>query len=220
MDTSLGYTGFIDLDASDRNTLTLVTKDFNITDINDTLNAVFNNSNDLNKTVGIMFAGSLDIGENSADYKNDYGWHGHKHKKIFLVHNFKQVDNDANLTMNDDIKGNKIYAKYYLVASAWAIARGKDIDKSATCLNGLKVDDNTLLLFYNYRPWNNETFCADKNHTSTETNEGGVSILAQNVTSFRVKDLNTHLELKVQLQKYLYRGSDKNITITKQKVTF
>jgi hypothetical protein len=215
-----GYTGFIDLDASDRNTLTLVAKDFNITDINDTLNSVFNNQNDLNQTVGIIFAGDLDYGIDSSDYKNSYGWHGHDHKKLYLINKFTQDENDANLTMNDDIKGNKIYAKYYLVASAWGISRGADIDKSASCLDGLNINDNTLLLFYNYRPWNNETFCADPHQNDTEEKKGNVAILAQNITSFRVKDLNTHIEIKVQLQKSLYRGSDKNITITKQKVTF
>jgi hypothetical protein len=220
IDTSLGYTGFIDLDASNRDTLTLVAKDFNVTDINDTLNAVFNNSNDLNQTVGIIFAGNLDRGLDSLDYKNSYGWHGYNHNKLFKISKFTQVGNDVNLTMNDDIKGNRIYAKYYLVASAWGIARGVDINKSASCLDGLNIDDNTLLLFYNYRPWNNETFCADPHKNNSETKAGNVAILTQNVTSFRVKDLNSHLEIKVQLQKSLYRGSDMNITITKQKVVF
>ena len=215
-----GYSGFIDLEASNRNTLTLVAKDFNITDINNTLNNVFNNKNDLNQTVGIIFAGTMDTGDIIDDYNNSYGWHGFAHKKIFLVKKFKQVNNDANLTMNDDIKGNKIYAKYYLPESAYAIARGADINKSANCLNGLNVDDNTLLLFYNYRPWNNETFCADPHQDNSETNEGNVSILGRDVTSFRVKAVNYHLELKIQLSKPLYRGSDRNITITKQKVIF
>jgi len=220
IDTSLGYTGFIDLDASNRDTLTLVAKDFNVTDINDTLNSVFNNSNDLNQTVGIIFAGNLDYGESNYDYNNSFGWHGNEHNKIFLINKFTQDKNDTNLTMNDDIKGNRIYAKYYLSSSAWGIARGADIDKSASCLNGLTINDNTLLLFYNYRPWNNETFCADPHQNNSETKAGNVAILTQNVTSFRVKDLNSHLEIKVQLQKSLYRGSDMNITITKQKVVF
>ena len=217
---SYGYSNFIDLEASNSNTLTLVAKDFNITDINQTLNNVFDNSNDLNQTVGIIFAGSIDTGDIENDYNNSYGWHGYKHKKIFLVNKFTQDNNDSNLTMNDDIKGNRIYAKYYLPASAYAIARGADINKSASCLNGLNVDNNTLLFFYNYRPWNNETFCADPHQDNSETKEGNVSILAKDVTSFIVKAVNYHLELKIQLSKPMYRGSDRNITITKQKVVF
>jgi len=220
IDKGLGFSNFIDLDASNRDTLTLVAKDFNITDINDTMNAVFNNSWDLNKTTAIIFAGNLDQGETSEDYNNSFGWHGHKHNKVFLIKKVKQVGNDANLTMNDSIKGNRVYAKYYLVVNANAIARGADVDKSAECLKNYKIDDNTLLLFYNYRPWNNETFCADKHINNSETKEGNVSILAQDVTAFRVRSVNYHIELKIQFSKPIFRDNDRNITITKQKVTF
>jgi hypothetical protein len=215
-----GYSGFIDLEASDRNTLTLVTKDFNITDINDTLNKVFNNDINLKDTVSVIFAGNLDTGEESDDYNDSFGWHGHDHKKVFLVNKFTQVGNDANLSMTDDIKGNKIYAKYYLASTAWAVARGADIDKNATCLDNLSINDNTLLMFYNYRPWQKQTFCADKNTSNGATKEGNVTILAQNITAFRVRAVDYHIELKLQFSKPMYRGSDKNITITKQKVTF
>ena len=220
MGINYGYTGFIDMEASNRDTLTLVTKDFNITDVNKTLNAVFNNNQDLNKTIAVIFAGNLDKGETDSDYNNSFGWHGFKHKKVFLINRLKQVGADANFTMTNDIKGNKIYAKYYAATTAWAIARGEDINKSATCLNGLNVDDNSLLLFFNYRPWQNQTFCADPHIDNSETKEGNVSILSRDVTSFRVKAVDYHIELKVQFQRPIYRGSDTNITITKQKVTF
>jgi competence protein ComGF len=217
---SKGYSSFIDLDASNKDTLTLVTKDFNITDINDTINHIFNTSQNLNKTVGIIFAGGLDEGDSGSDYNDSFGWHGHKHKKVFLIDKFKQVGQDANLTMNSDISGNKIYAKFYLSASAWGLARGADIDKNSNCLKNLNINDNTLLLFYNYRPWNNETFCADPHQDNTEQKAGGVSILAQNITAFKISETINHIEIKLQFSKPLFRGSDKNITITKQKVIF
>jgi len=221
-DSQKGYSGFIDLDASDKDNKILVCKDFDIDDTNDTLNNFFNKNDkkDLNETVAIIFAGGLDEGD-SEDDNDSFGWHGHDHNKTFLIKKFTKDGNDANLTMTDDIEGNKIYAKYYLVSSAWAIARGKDIDQDADCLKGLNVDDNTLLLFYNYRPWNKETFCADK-HTGSDVNisSGQASILAQNITSFRVKEVNSHLELRIQFEKALFKGSEHNITITKQKVTF
>jgi len=216
----MGYTGFIDMEKSDRNSLTLVSKDFNLTDVNNTLNRVFNNNQELNKSVAIIFAGNLDKGDTQDDYNNSFGWHGFEHKKVFLINRFTQDNNDTNFTMNDDIKGNKIYAKYYLATSGWAIARGVDVNQSAECLKDLGVDDNTLLLFYNYRPWNNETFCADPHQDNSETNEGNVSILAKDITSFKVKAVDYHIELKVQFQKPLYRSSDTNISVTKQKVTF
>ncbi|RUM56621.1 MAG: hypothetical protein DSY40_01980 [Nautilia sp.] len=222
-----GYSGFIDLDASDRDTLTLVAEDFNVTDINDTENKIFNTNRDLNETVAIIFAGSFDLGDESAnnDYNNSFGWHGHDHNKTYTIHSFKQVNSDANLTMNDEIKNNRIYAKYYLANSAWGIARGENIDQNATCITdfGMEVNsnelNNTLFLFYDYRPWKKDTFCADPNHDN-DTRNGKVAILAKNVTAFRVKAVNNHIELKIQQTKYLYRGSDRNISIAKQKVAF
>ena len=221
-DIHTGYTGFIDMSASNRDTLTLVSRDFNITDVNDTLNSVFFNKQDLNKTTAVIFAGNLDNGVDGDDYNNSFGWHAHEHKKVFLISKFKQVGSDANMTMTEDIKGNKIFAKYYLAASAWAIARGEDVNQNASCLNNLEVDDNTLLLFYNYRPWeNNQTFCADKNASGvSEFGDGNATVLARDVTAFRVKAVDSHVELKVQFTKRMYRGSEQNITLTKQKVTF
>jgi len=222
-DIHKGFSGFIDLDASDRDTLTLVAKDFNITDVNDTENAIFNTSNDLNESVAIIFAGRFDKGDESAndDYNNSYGYHGHDHKKVFLIKSVKQVGNDANLTMDDGIKGNKIYSKYYLADSAYAISRGEGLDTNADCIKNLGISsdevNNTLFLFYDYRPWEKDTFCADPNGSGQN---GKVSILSKNVTAFRVRAVGYHLELKVELQKPLYRGSDKNISVSKQKVSF
>jgi hypothetical protein len=62
-----------------------------------------------------------------------------------------------------------------------------------------------------------ETFCADKNGTGQS---GKVAILAKNVSSFRIKEVNYHIELKIQQTKSFYRGNDKNISISKQKVSF
>ena len=216
---SKGFSGFIDLNASDKNTQTLVAKDFNITDINDTTNAIFNNSNDLNQTVAIIFAGGLDEGDSGDDYNNSFGWHGNDHNKTYLIIHPKQVFHDANLTMDDDILGNKIYSKYYLASSAWAIARGADINQNKDCVKNLDVDDNTLILFYNYRPWLHETFCADPIETNG-TLSGNASILAKDITAFNISEVNNHIEIKIQFSKPLFRGSDMNITITKQKAIF
>jgi len=216
---SKGFSGFIDLDASNKDTLTLVAKDFNVTDINDTTNTIFNNNQDLNQTVAIIFAGGLDEGDSGDDYNNSFGWHGHDHNKTFLILHPKQISHDANLTMDDAIQGNKIYAKYYLASSAWAIARGADINSNKNCVKNLNINDDTLVLFYNYRPWLHETFCADKIETNG-TLAGNASILARNVSAFKISAVNNHIEIKIQFSKPLFRGSDMNITITKQKAIF
>ena len=218
-----GYSGFIDLDGSNEDTLTLLAKDFNITDVNNTEKGVFDENQDLNNTVAIIFAGRYDQGDESAteDYKNAYGYHGNKHKKVFLVKKFTQDGNDTNMTMQDDIKGNKIYSNFFLADTAYAVSRGSGLNENADCIKNLDIKsgefNNTLLIFYDYRPWLGETFCADPNGNNQS---GKVSILSKNTTAFRVRAVGYHLELKVQLQKPLYKGSDKNISVSKQKVAF
>ena len=219
-----GYSGFIDLDGSDKNTKTLLAKDFNITDTNNTLHNIFDNNNDLNQSVAIIFAGTFDNGDSSAnqDYNNSFGWHGHKHTKVFLIKNFTQNKNDANITLYaNEIDGNRIFAKYYLADSAWGISRGENIDKTAKCLQSLNINNNTLLIFYDYRPWLGETFCADTNYNSTNNKRSGkVAILSNNVSAFKIKATSNHIEIKVQFSKPLYRGSEQNIIISIQKVVF
>ena len=216
--------GFVDLYASNKNSHTIVCKDFNKNFIQTVVNEKFDlpDNTDINETTAIIFAGSFDRGEEGVlyDYNNSFGWHGNEHNLIYTFNSGANTDsnNDINLTFNNFTSG-KIYEKFYLVDSAYAVARGVDIDGSATCITDLNISsneiNNTLFLFYNYRPWLGETFCGDKNHYGTPA--GNVTVLAQNVTAFRVKKINSHLELKITFNK---EKADINITVSKQKVAF
>ena len=69
------------------------------------------------------------------------------------------------------------------------------------------------MLFYDYRPWNGDTFCGDDNGTS----EGNVTLLLNNVKGFKIKSVNSHLELLINM--FSSKG-DINISLSKQKVAF
>ena len=216
--------GFVDLYASDRNTHTIVCKDFNNNFIQTVVNEKFDlpDNTDINETTAIIFAGSFDRGEEGVlyDYNNSFGWHGNEHNLIYTFNSGANTDsnNDINLTLNNFNSGNRIYEKFYLADSAYAVVRKGDLNQSdwnCSDLNYNELDNNDLLLFYNYRPWLGETFCGDKNHYGTPA--GNVTVLAQNVTAFRVKKINSHLELKITFNK---EKADINITVSKQKVAF
>ena len=168
------------------------------------------------KNMTLIFAGSLESGiERLKACQGAYGWHG----------------NDDNLTFDftlpeDNIiefgSGNIpdiIYEKYYLAKSAYAVARAKDINKSAPCisrdLSGIEVDDNTLLLFYNYKPWRSETFCADP---QGDNKKGNVTVLAKDVSGFRVIYSNDILRVGIDMKKSI-KGSNP-VHIVKQKAIF
>jgi prepilin-type N-terminal cleavage/methylation domain-containing protein len=213
----LNLSGFADLYASKKPVLKAL--DFNSSFIENVLDEKYGEKN-ISDLTAVIFAGTFDEGslEVLSDYNNAFGWHGNGHKFVFTLSKEPNSDNknECNLDLNNT-DGKRIYDKFYLVDSAYALALGRDIDISAPCIKNLNIPDNeinnTLFLFYNYRPWKKETFCADNNGNP----EGNVTVLAQNVNGFKFKKVNSHLEMFFTFKKS--RG-DINITVSKQKVVF
>jgi type II secretory pathway pseudopilin PulG len=220
--------GFVDLYASDKADNKIMCRDFNYGFIQGVVERKFNKpqGSDLNESAAIVFAGSFDRGEESVldenEYNNSFGWHEKNASKVFTFNSgSSDTNNDVLLELNK--KPKRIYEKYYLVDSAYAVARGADILKNVECIADLKLSDlsdnefnNTLFLFYNYRPWLGETFCADKNGNSNNR-AGNATVLAFNVYGFKVRKVNSHLVLKITLNR---KKADMNITVSKQKVAF
>jgi hypothetical protein len=214
----LNFSGFADLARS--NNPILYAMDFNSSYLNNILKYKF----DTNLTEGsaIIFAGSFDEGDEAirSDYNNSFGWHGNRADYVFRISKLNQDSNNCELNLTNydgsKIENKKIYAKFYLVDSAYAIALVRDLNKSNWKCQDLdinKLKDNDLLLFYNYRPWKGETFCADDNGTS----EGNVTLFIEDVKSFNIRKVGSHLELKIQLNKI---KTDINVSVSKQKVAF
>lgn len=185
------YSGFIDFDASDASTNMLFSPDTNITKVPDT---------------ALIFAGSFDEGEGgySHDFRENFGWHQHNASSVFTINH---ASSDENITL--DIKPDTIYEKYFLASSAFAIARAEDVN--ATCRASLDTKDDTLLLYYNYKPWLGETFCDDAN----------VTILSNEVSGFEIDFINGNLQFNLTLEREI-RKSGKNlfVKISKEKVVF
>jgi len=213
--------GFVDLYESRKPILKAI--DFNSDFINTILQNKYDTTENLKDLTSIIFAGSFDRGSESVlnDYNNSFGWHRHRADLVYKIDSYTQNNNNCYLTLKNydgsNIQKAKIYEKFYLVDSAYAIALKKDLNESkwnCSDLNWSDLKDSDLLLFYNYRPWdNNETFCADDYGTAA----GNVTILASNVKAFKVRKINYHLMLKIEEFK---SKADINISVSKQKVTF
>ena len=214
------YSGFIDMNGSDRGNIVL-RSDTNSSDLNTTeyhkfgISYNYANPNNANVTA-LIFAGSFDSGASTSDFNSSFGWHGNDHNLTYDITNM----NDTIITLAT--RPNEIYAKYYLVDSAYAVARGADINRTSTCITDLNVSNNdindTLFLFYNYRPWRGETFCADIDDNNG-TREGNVTILAQHVTAFRTGIINDSIYFDMTMSQQI-RGTENNVTVSKQKVVF
>jgi len=208
----LNLSGFIDMDKSDKNTKTLVCLDFNIDFVEKIIQNKFNFSKTIEQSSALLFSGTFDRGEEDAlnDYQNAFGWHGGDAEYVFEF-KAQQVGEDANLTLQKS--PTRIYEKFFLVDSAYALARIEDLNKSNWKCKELDInqlDNDDLVLFYNYRPWLKETFCGDGG-------EGNVTLLAKKVKGFSLSQINTHLEFKVE---FGVKKDDINISVTKQKVMY
>ena len=211
------FSGFADLYASKKPILKAL--DFNATFINNVIDNKFHTTTNFKNLVGIIFAGSFDMGEEGAiyDYDNSFGWHGGKAKYVYIISDYNQSGNDTNLSLKNsdgsDITNARIFEKFYLVDSAYAIALKKDLEASKwNCkdYNFSDLNNSDLLLFYDYRPWKGETFCGDGG-------SGKVEILSKNVAGFYIKSINSHLELFINS---IYKRGDITIKVSKQKVVF
>ena len=197
------YDGFIDMGQSDRNTQILVTPD---------INSSINN-NDIN----LIFSGAFDEGTESLKACNGaFGWHTNNSNLSFDV-----TINDNNISITDARQPEYIYEKYYLSKTAYAITRGKDIDRTTpSCVDRYsflsgKDFNNTLFLFYDYQPYRGETFCAD----AIGVPDGNVSVLATDVSGFEAVYINDTIRINLDMNRII-RGSNSSVHITKQKVIF
>lgn len=201
---------FVDLNASDFATSQLLSPQSNFVTINTQINQKFDGGG-LNNSA-IIFAGSFDYG---TGLNSNFGWHGSNSNNIYDIAN---GTNNNQLQITDATQPEFIYEKFYLIDTAYAIARGEDINTGANCITNLNVPprdiNNALFLFYNYHPWSNQTFCADPNGTGQS---GNASVLTFNISSFTAQNIDFTIRLSIEAMQTV-RGSDQNISISKQKV--
>jgi prepilin-type N-terminal cleavage/methylation domain-containing protein len=157
---------------------------------------------------GIVFAGSFDQGGAQV------GWHGDADRS-----DIEDVASIQNGSLNLATNPEWIYEKFYLADSGYAVARLGDVhDSNATCLQPLHVRDpsNTLVLFYGFRPWDGETFCADNNGAP----EGNATILAENISAFRAEMVGYTIRLSIEARENVGGDIARPVRISKQKVVF
>ena len=164
--------------------------------------------------VALIFSGSFDRSQSdSGDVKSSFGWHGSDRNDTYNI-----SISDQNISI-DTPTPKFLYEKYFLVNSAYAIARGADIDQSADCITNLNLKakdiNSTLFLFSNYRPWKGQTFCADKQGSSKD---GNVSVLMQNVDGFNFSEVDYTIRILLDVNKTI-RGAHP-VHFSKMKVVF
>ncbi len=192
------YDGFIDLGDSNHSSATLFAP---------AIDATLNNTN-----INLIFSGSLDDGsdESYSACSGAFGWHGNHSRLSYDI----SIGNNI-ITITDSIQPQFIYEKYYLSNTAYAVARGADLPNLANCgydTSALSDVNTTLFLFYNYRPFKGETFCADGG-------VGNIAVLAEDVSAFRAQYVNDAIILSIDMNRSI-RGSQSAVHVSKQKAVF
>ncbi len=188
------YDGFVDMNASARPTLRAlhVSAGFDTTHRN------------------LIFAGAFDAGGESIKACNGaYGWHGNDSNLSFAI----TAALDA-ITFSAD-QPDAIYEKYYIAYGAYAITRGEDVDDITNCgfnESDFRDFDNTLFLFYDFYPYEGETYCGD-------SGSGSVAVLAEDVIGFRASYINDTIRLSIDMNRSI-RGSNSAVHVSKQKAVF
>lgn len=163
------------------------------------------------KECNLIFAGSFDKAFTlEQDFQDAFGWHANPSKESFDIEFVPE-----GLKVTDTVMPKEVFEKYYLVDQAFAVARAADIDKNAACLAGLPIDDDTLLLFFGYKPWKGESFCADP---LSNNKSGNATIIAKNIGGFSVKEQDFTIRIILDIKRSI-KGANP-LHFTKMKVVF
>lgn len=212
------YSTFIDLDSSIKATNNIVSPLSNGVLLEEYVNKSWNKVNSIsNNNLGLVFAGSFDDGtvKDSSEFLNMFGWHGNPFTNIFTINSF---DSNGNIKLN--ITPYEIFERYYIADSGYSLARGESVDLLSPCISSLNlksIDENSLFLFTNYRPWKNETFCGDKNIINTEAKSGEVYLLSNDITSFQLFLENEFIKFRLTMESSI---GGLNALVSKEKVIY
>ncbi|MDR2080934.1 MAG: prepilin-type N-terminal cleavage/methylation domain-containing protein [Campylobacteraceae bacterium] len=196
-----GWSGFVDLDSGDTSSTgqSLSTPGSNLTFAKDIISTLTNGDIDLttNKEAALIFRDAPALGLNIVEA---YNWEkgGGRADPNYIIPVTNDGDNIFDITLVG-IGSNiteAIYEQYYLAHTAYAIVTD-GIDK-----------DFKLNLHYNFQPWAGERY----------KTSGNVSLLADNVNLFRVRQTGSTIRLKLCLHDGNKSGAGDFIVTCKEEV--
>lgn len=185
------YSGVIDIGLS--NATTLVSPETNTSALNSLISTLSNGVSGIDDAA-IYFVGSdSDI--------NNYGWDGTPlaDHNTSVMHPIKQGTNvnefESGIAL-DDFSGVNVYEYYQLAWTAYAVGIQDYNDTTKT---------GTLRLWYDYQPWNGDSYINAKNE-----------ILMENVSTFRFKAIGSIIKIQVCVNSDLME----NYSLCKEKTVF
>jgi len=163
------WSGIVDLDEGNKSAL--YSPETNTSAINEMIQSLSNGNCDVNDSVLYFVGASSDI--------NEYGWNGALNDQNKTLHRVKADEDNISLFLPNggDFSQRDVYEYYQLSWSANGIAL---VDYNDTTKMG------TLKFFYNYQPWEGESY-----------EDGDSTVLMENVSTFSVVAIGQTLKVQV-----------------------
>lgn len=193
-----GWSGFIDLNSTNTNRIleTLSTPGSNLAFAGNIISALTNDAVNLNagKEAVLIFKGAPNPGAGAiAGYNWENALGNADPNYVVLVS--RNSDNVFKITAVGGNVTDTIYEQYYLAHTAYAIVT-----------DGAETNFK-LNLYYNFQPWNGQVYT-----------DGNVSLLADNVNLFRVRQTGSTIRLKLCLHDDNRSGAGDYIVTCKEEV--
>ena len=188
-----GWSALIDLDSSDTNKSQVKTVGSRLSIADNIINALSYSEVNLSaasNTPALIFKGVDHID------KSQFGWSGSGDHNFTL--NINRVG-DEKLIFTDNAQKNAskdVYERYSLAWSAYAIV---------PVVTG--INDMNLTLYYNFQPWEGETYT-----------QGHSAVLAEHVSAFRFKQIGQTLRIKLCIHDNNTTGMD--YAVCKERAIF
>jgi hypothetical protein len=189
----------LDVNKNDANATILVSPETNTTAINALIGILSNGNSGLNDAALYFVGSNTDI--------NAYGWNGVPlADQTSVMHPITsvgtQIDEFAPAVGN--FSGIDVYEYYKLAWSAYAVVYTPDI------INNM----GTLTLYYDYQPWNGDTYLLQSDGTPTKH-----SIIMEDVSTFQFMSIGSIIKIQVCTKTTLTKSEDK-YSLCKEKTIF
>lgn len=189
------WSGLIDINATMALTnTTLSTPETNATRINNMIGTLSPShaSWTANDALGLFF-----INDANFNVKTDFGWNGTAISgQTHAAHPVNATTDNQLVSNSGTFSGQKIYNFYKLSWTAYALVHNRST--------------GTLTLYYDYRPWNGDTYAS-----------GSSAVLMEHVDGFRVQSLGDAFKVQVCIRDTnLFNQNQGAFSICKEKTVF
>ena len=187
------WSGVVDINPSTN--AIIKSPETNTTKISDLITILSNGNSSINNAA-LYFVGS------SSDIKTGYGWDGNQiTDQNRTMHPIKSGANSNEFNSANLNTFSEIYEYYKLAWTAYAVVHS--------------TPDNNLTLYYDYQPWNGDTYLLKADGNATKH-----AVIMENVDTFRFMAIGSLVKIQVCVKSDLLKDEHGDYSLCKEKTVY